>query len=217
MKEMSGPESGSARPRESSTSRPPAAAKPKRGAGKIARSLVSLSASAIVAVYAAGYVQTQAAAQQIATQAAPSAVVVPADSTTTPTSLVPTTSASSGGSISRRARASGAFGSQTTAPTVAPAATTTGATAASAYRDGTYVGTGTSRHGSIQATVVVKAGKIVSAAITQATTRYPVSWIASLPQTVVAQQDTNVNFVSGATDSSSAYVQAVSNALAQAA
>jgi uncharacterized protein with FMN-binding domain len=104
-------------------------------------------------------------------------------------------------------------GSLTAAATSVPTATST----ASTYKDGTYTGTGTSRHGSIQATVVIHNGKIASAQITGSTTRYPTSRIAILPGEVVSTQSTNVNYISGATDSSTAYLQAVANALAQSA
>ncbi len=87
----------------------------------------------------------------------------------------------------------------------------------SAYKDGTYTSVGTSRHGSIQATVVVQNGRIVSAQITGATTRYPTSRIASLPGQVVSKQSASVNYISGATDSSQAYLSAVASALTQAA
>jgi len=90
------------------------------------------------------------------------------------------------------------------------------ATATTGYKDGTYTGTGTSRHGDVQAQVSIQGGRIVSAQITQSSTRYPISRIASLPGEVVAQQSPNVDMVSGATDSSSAYLAAVSNALSQA-
>jgi uncharacterized protein with FMN-binding domain len=108
---------------------------------------------------------------------------------------------------------------QAVSPVVTQTATSlpTATSTASTYKDGTYTGTGTSRHGSIQATVVVQNGKIVSAQITGSTTRYPTSRIASLPDEVVSTQSTNVNYVSGATDSSTAYLQAVANALAQGA
>lgn len=98
----------------------------------------------------------------------------------------------------------------TAVPTTAPTAVATG------YRDGTYSGTGVSRHGDISVQVVVKGGKIVSDQIVQSSTRYPVSRIASLPGEVLAAQSTNVDMVSGATDSSMAYLGAVANALRQA-
>ena len=99
-----------------------------------------------------------------------------------------------------------------------PAPTGVGATSASAarYKDGTYTGTGSSRHGSIGATVIVQGGEIVSAEITQCGTRYPCSKVAALPGQVVAQQGGTVDLVSGATDSSEAYQGAIRNALAKA-
>jgi uncharacterized protein with FMN-binding domain len=101
------------------------------------------------------------------------------------------------------------------AATVASSATKAPATTA-LYKDGTYSGTGTSRHGNISASVVVQGGKIVSAAITQCGTRYPCSDIAALPGEVVARQSATVDAVSGATDSSQAYRGAIQNALAKA-
>jgi len=98
----------------------------------------------------------------------------------------------------------------------APAAATSAPATTALYKDGTYTGTGTSRHGNISASVVVQGGKIVSAAITQCGTRYPCSDIASLPGQVVTRQSATVNFVSGATDSSQAYRGAIQNALAKA-
>jgi uncharacterized protein with FMN-binding domain len=98
--------------------------------------------------------------------------------------------------------------------TTIPSATTT--LTASQYKDGAYVGSGSSRHGGVQAQVIIQSGKIVSAAITSTSTRYPASAIASLPGAVVSQQSTNVDTISRATDSSDAYLQAVDNALQQA-
>jgi uncharacterized protein with FMN-binding domain len=83
-------------------------------------------------------------------------------------------------------------------------------------KDGSYVGTGFSRHGDIEATVVIAGGKIVSANVTGCGTRYPCSRVNSLVREVVAKQAPPVDIVSGATDSSYAYVDAVTQALAQA-
>jgi uncharacterized protein with FMN-binding domain len=63
---------------------------------------------------------------------------------------------------------------------------------------------------------VVQNGKIVSADITGCGTRYPCSRIAQLPARVVAAQSAKVNRVSGATDSSVAYMRAVTAALQKA-
>lgn len=103
-------------------------------------------------------------------------------------------------------------------PTIAkaPAAATSAPATTALYNDGTYTGTGTSRHGNISASVVVQGGKIVSAAITQCGTRYPCSDIAVLPGQVVTRQSATVDVVSGATDSSQAYRGAIQNALAKA-
>lgn len=119
-------------------------------------------------------------------------------------------------------RATTVAATATTAPaataTKAPATATatTSAATSSLYKDGTYSGTGTSRHGNISASVVIQGGKIVSAAITQCGTRYPCSDIAALPGEVVSRQSAAVDFVSGATDSSQAYRGAIQTALAKA-
>lgn len=99
---------------------------------------------------------------------------------------------------------------------VANASTATPAATTGAFRDGTYTGIGTSRHGNIGVTVTVQAGKIVAAEITTCGTRYPCSIIAALPGQAVARQSAAVDAVSGATDSTTAYRAAVNAALAQA-
>jgi uncharacterized protein with FMN-binding domain len=101
----------------------------------------------------------------------------------------------------------------------APALTTSNAPAAassSAYKDGTYTGWGTCRHGDIQATVVVASGRITSATISQCLTRYPCSWIEALPPQVVQRQSAEVDYVSGATQSADAFYGAVTDALSKA-
>lgn len=186
------------------------------GSKKIGRGLVSLSTVAIMAVYGAGYYRTNAAASQVAAQtdrvsngarntsvtSTGTSAQVPTTSPTTAPTTIPITI-------------------PTTAPRAAPTASPTSPLAApnsvGTYKDGTYVGQGMSRHGGFQVQVVVRGGKIVSTAILRSSTRYPVSAIRPLPPTVLAQQSTNVDLVSGATDSSNAYLDAVDNALAQAA
>jgi uncharacterized protein with FMN-binding domain len=92
-------------------------------------------------------------------------------------------------------------------PTAAPTAR---------YKDGTFSGWGTSRHGDIQATVVVEGGRIASAVISQCLTRYSCSWIANLPPQVVGRQSADVDYVSGATQSTNAFYYAVLEALSKA-
>jgi uncharacterized protein with FMN-binding domain len=84
------------------------------------------------------------------------------------------------------------------------------------WHDGSYTGWGTSRHGDIEATVVIAEGRIVSAQISRCLTRYSCSWIAHLQQQVVVRQSADVDFVSGATQSTNAFYYAVVEALRKA-
>lgn len=98
-------------------------------------------------------------------------------------------------------------------PTPAPQPTPT---PAPQFKDGTYSGWGSSRHGDIQATVVIQDGRIVSAVISQCWTRYSCSWVAHLQGQVVTRQSAEVDYVSGATQSANAFYYAVVDALAKA-
>lgn len=84
------------------------------------------------------------------------------------------------------------------------------------YKDGTYLGWGTCRHGDIQAQVIIQDGRIAAASISQCWTRYSCSWVAHLPPQVVARQGPDVDYVSGATQSANAFYWAVIDALAKA-
>ncbi|HXA49642.1 MAG TPA: FMN-binding protein [Candidatus Acidoferrum sp.] len=84
------------------------------------------------------------------------------------------------------------------------------------WKDGTYLGWGTSRHGDIQASVVIESGRIASATIAQCLTRYSCSVIAQLPPQVAQRQSPEVDFVSGATQSANAFYYAVEDALSKA-
>jgi uncharacterized protein with FMN-binding domain len=83
-------------------------------------------------------------------------------------------------------------------------------------KDGTFYGWGTSRHGDIQASVEIKNGKITGAYISQCLTRYSCSWISMLPPQVIQRQTAEVDYVSGATQSSNAFYYAIVEALKQA-
>jgi uncharacterized protein with FMN-binding domain len=183
----------------------------------VSKGLVALSSAAILTVYAAGYLRTQAAASDIAVQDA--ATSAPTRSVSVAPTPQPQTPAQAPGQPNRRGGAGASGGVGVPGGGAAPgpiASPTPAAPAAGAYRDGTYVATGTSRHGNIEATVVIQGGKIVSAEISQCLTRYPCSYIAALPGQVVARQAAKVDVVSRATDSSVAYRAAVAKALAQA-
>lgn len=84
------------------------------------------------------------------------------------------------------------------------------------YKDGTYFGWGTSRHGDIQAQVVIEGGRIASATIAQCLTRYSCSVIAMLPPQVAERQSPETDYVSGATQSADAFYDAVVEALSKA-
>lgn len=193
----------------------------KRPGKKITGGLVAISSAAIVTVYAAGYSQTQSAAAQfdsplVTTSVPPTVRIATATvaATSTPFErirIAPANTTPPTASLPRRSLPSASIST----PTTAPAPTNTSASATGTYRDGSYVGLGRSRHGNIEVTVVVQGGKIASAKISQCGTRYPCSMISALPGEVIAQQSANVDFVSGATDSSTAFTDAVANALAK--
>lgn len=171
--------------------------------------LVGLSSAAILSVYAVGYFNTSAAGATVDSANLDAVLAAPAQVAATPTTvIIPATSGTNGSTGSTR--------NSTTAPTTAPTPQPTPTAAASRLRDGSYSATGTSRHGNIGVTVVVSGGKIVSADIVSCQTRYPCSRVAALPGQVVSKQSANVNYVSGATDSSKAYKSAVTQAISQA-
>ena len=84
------------------------------------------------------------------------------------------------------------------------------------YKDGSYTGWGYCRHGDIQAAVVVEGGRIVSAKVAQCLTRYSCNWIEPLYPQVVQRQNAEVDYVSGASESSDAFHDAIADALAKA-
>jgi len=84
------------------------------------------------------------------------------------------------------------------------------------WKDGSYTGWGGSRHGDIQATVEIKDGKIAATWISICATQYSCSWLDALPGQVIARQSPEVDFVSGATQSTNAFYYAVVQALRKA-
>lgn len=98
----------------------------------------------------------------------------------------------------------------------APAPAVVAAVPAQKWKDGTYTGWGTCRHGDIQASVVIEGGRILSATISDCRTRYSCNVIAPLPPEVAQRQSAEVDYVSGATQSTNAFYYAVLEALAKA-
>jgi uncharacterized protein with FMN-binding domain len=212
---------------------------------KVSNGLVALSSAAVLAVYAAGYVRTKSAADRFTLQAEARRPVIPAPSSTPPptTPLLPSVGAitSAGSSPSEPEKARKAPRRTTKRPTQTvpsivasapvvtaevPAAIVEQAAATpvpvlpdrpkSQYKDGIYLGWGTSRHGDIQAQVVIENGRIASATIAQCLTRYSCSVIAKLPPQVAERQSPETDYVSGATQSTNAFYYAVVEALSKA-
>jgi uncharacterized protein with FMN-binding domain len=201
------------------------------GGKKIGTDLLVLSSVAILSVYGIGYQRTLAGANAIAALDSPAIAQASADSVT-PTPIATTIAtvaarvglsqpalASPTGTAATTPTASAPTAGAVPTTTVAPKVVVPTATVAKSglFRDGTYVGQGFSRHGGIEATVVVTAGKIVSADITACSTRYPCSDAYPLIPEVVSRQAAPIHHVSGATDSSNAYRDAVIKALSLAA
>lgn len=92
-------------------------------------------------------------------------------------------------------------------PTVAPTVV---------WRDGVYTGWGLSRHGDIEARIVIRNGRIRSSEIATCATRYPCYVIESIYNQPVERQSADVDWVSRASESADAYGDAVWQALQKA-
>ena len=214
-------------------------------AQKISANLVGLSSAAILAIYAAGYHRTGSAARDFETQAArrkaaapiTASVVAPSAASlgVQPPAAIPRSpappvqkkrprpsltpvpkEAPAPTESSQTAPAAPIATTMTPPPPLAEPASPPAATRQTQYKDGTYLGWGSCRHGDIQASVVIQDGKILSTSIAQCLTRYSCSWIANLPAQAVTRQSANVDYVSGATQSSDAFSAAVTDALSKA-
>ncbi len=133
------------------------------------------------------------------------------------TAIVPNSSASSGSTSSSASQASA----------TAPAATsTTGSagTSGTQYKDGTYTGSvANALWGYIQVQASIKNGKIANVTFLQYPSDHNFSVQINnyadpqLSSEAIQAQNANVNVVTGATDSSEAFIQSLTNALSQAA
>ena len=224
----------------------------RAGAGqRISKSLVTLSSTAIVAIYAAGYHRTSLAAHKFDSQGeqqrtvAEVALVQPAtqENPSTPAAApgvsVPSAPSAKKKNVgkpaaTKRSASASPESNESSAPSPAStsgtgassaAKTDAAATAQTRYKDGLFLGWGSCRHGDIEASVQIQDGKIVTAAITQCLTRYSCSWISprvpnpvlpDLPREVVERQSPKIDYVSGATESSYAFADAITAALSKA-
>ena len=89
---------------------------------------------------------------------------------------------------------------------------------ASSYKDGIYYGTGTGFGGPLKVMVKISDGKIASIQVVENSdgSSY-ISKASAVIESILSKQSTNVDTVSGATYSSVGIIQAVRNALSQAA
>jgi uncharacterized protein with FMN-binding domain len=170
----------------------PAASASRARKGKLSGSIIAISSAAIVAVYALGRANSSAVSNQPMVHAPTAAAsVTPSAAPTVVAGAGPTAAASSSPSQ----------------PTSTPTAT---------YKDGSYTGSGNSRHGGMDVTAVINGGRIISANVVSCSTRYSCSDVDPLVSEAVSTQGVLVHYISGATDSSDAYNEALLNALAQA-
>jgi uncharacterized protein with FMN-binding domain len=176
---------------------------------RLSRGIVSLAASAITAVYAAGYIHTQAADASIGAADAAAAPVTSSEPATAQPPAVTTTNPLPSGTASTTTTSNSAPATQV--------ATSSGSSqSGSTLKDGTYTGVGTSRRGNVQVSLSIQGGRIANVNITGATTEYPTRDIANLPGQVVSRQSAQTDIVSGATYSSLAFRGAVQQALQRA-
>ena len=194
-------------------------------AHRMHRGLVALSASAVAAIYMAGYLRTRSADATLGATAAPLAVAASASAATAPPEVtaapgtrviqVRTPIPVQGGPTSAPAAVAAAPVAPTATPPAVPTAAAVAAAPAS-YKDGTYTGQGSSRRGDVWVSIQIQAGRIAQVSITRSTLQYPLRDIAGLPNQVVQRQSAQVDIVSRATYSSQAFRGAVAQALASA-
>ena len=85
------------------------------------------------------------------------------------------------------------------------------------WKDGSYLGWGSARHGSIQASVEVTGGHIAVAKIEQCQMRYSCNVIERLiPQVAERGNPEKIDYISGATESSNVFYWALIDALSKA-
>jgi uncharacterized protein with FMN-binding domain len=185
---------------------------------KVANRLVSASCAAVLAVYVAGYSRTQSAANRIAAQTAERRSIAAVPVSPLATSSFEELRLSPGPLVAAKPPRPkpDKVVDESPSPAEAVPAEVPPAPPDPMWKDGTYTGWGYSRHGNIEAEVVIDGGRIASAVISQCRTRYSCSVIDKLPPEVAERQGPEVDFVSGATQSADAFYGAVVAALSKA-
>ena len=153
-----------------------------------------------MAVYMAGYLRTQSAADRFAKEVAHRRIA----------SVAPrrVNSVTEGLHWNEAATAASTAAPIESAPTSAKPG--------HSWKDGILTGWGFSRHGNIEATVMIEGGRVARAFISKCLTRYSCGVIDILPPQVAERQGPDVDYVSGATQSADAFYEAVAAALAKA-
>lgn len=182
------------------------------------RGLVAVSASAVAAIYMAGYLRTQAADASIDAAAVPTLAAAQSApvAASAPTQALPPTVAPVPQQRGTRGSSNPSRSVPAPQPTSPPAAAAAPAQTQGQYKDGTFTGQGTSRRGDVWVSVQVQGGQITNVSITRSTLQYPLRDIANLPSEVVQRQSAQVDIVSRATYSSMAFRGAVTQALSSA-
>jgi uncharacterized protein with FMN-binding domain len=167
----------------------------------IGKKLIALCSTAIGIVYAAGYVVTEPQSLQ----AMHPTESVMASATSSSEQVRP---------IDRPQRHTSSNSNSSPKPSTPTAVQPSGTNAK--YKDGSYTGSGTNRFGTVEVAVTIQKGSIANVEITRSATRYPVTYIESLPQQVIDKQSANIDTVSRATNSSKDFIEAVQQALSKA-
>lgn len=122
-------------------------------------------------------------------------------------------------SVTTTNKTSSSVSTQTTTPSNSP----TVATATKSYKDGTFTGTvADAFYGNVQVSAVIQNGKLTTVNILQSPTDRPHSIeinsqaMPILQSEAIKAQSASVDIVSGATDSSTAFISSLTSALSQA-
>ncbi len=140
-----------------------------------------------------------------------------------PMAVLPSGSSSSSGSTSNSSGDTSAPGSTSTSGTTGGTNGTSGSTSGALYKDGSYTGgAADAQWGLIQVKAIIKKGKIADVQFLQYPNERNRSVMINsyadpqLTSEAIQAQSATVDVVSGATDSSEAFMQSLSDALSQA-
>ncbi|WP_067623035.1 FMN-binding protein [Alicyclobacillus acidiphilus] len=174
---------------------------------KMSKQLIALCTIALGTIYTAGYLVTNPADETPAAQTTTSNEQSPA-STKPGSSTKPASSNQPGSSTQSSSNKQSSSSDKPSSKASKPQPK---------YLDGTYYGSGTDQIGTVSVAVTIQGGKIANVEITACETHYPESYIDPvLPDQVVARQNANIDYVSGATLSSYDFANAVQQALQEA-